>query len=1398
MAARKSKAPKSLPQDLGSGGITAGSFEDDPSPRQATRPFPIVGIGASAGGLEAFTQVLHALPRDTGMAFVLVQHLAPSHASMLTEILSRATAMPVTEVIDQMAVQANHVYVIPPGVTMGIVAGTLRLTPRREVKGQHRPIDQFLRSLAEDWGHRAIGVILSGSATDGTLGLEAIKAEGGITFAQDNTAQHASMPNSAVAAGCVDFVLPPAKIAEEIARISRHQYVARDAESHGEAQGSEPSLGRILDQLRRASGVDFSRYKKNTLYRRITRRAVLHKLDGLEEYARFLQSNPAEAGALYQDVLISVTSFFRNPEAFEVLKSKVFPRLVKNRQRYEPLRVWSIGCSTGEEAYSIAMAFAEFVELSRLEIPLQIFATDLNGAGVEKARAGLYSRTIGQDIAPDRLRRFFFEVDGTYRISKAIRDSTVFARHNVLTEPPFSRIDLISCRNLLIYLEPALQQKAMGMMHYALIPHGALWLGHSESVGPYRDLFEVEDPKYKMYIKKPGPPPLTPRVFSGDPLVSRLTADPPPREPGVVVQDAHREADRILLAKYTPASVLVNDDLEILQFRGDTGRYLTPAPGKASLNLLKMLRDGLLIGVRGALHKAKREDTSVTEGALRVKTSDGSRQVSVHVIPVKGHRGVTPPHFLVLFEETAVPAKASAKADRSERKLTRRSGMAERKAREASDDETARLAQELATTRQYLQSVIEQQEAANEELQSSNEEVQSANEELQSINEELETSKEEIQSSNEELATLNEELQNRNGELGQSNDDFVNLLASVQLPIVMLGPDLRIRRWTPMAEKLLNLTAADMGRPISDLRLGIGLPHLGEMLAEVMETVSVKEIEVRDKEGRWYVLRLRPYRTLDNRIDGAVLVLLDVDVLKRSQDTLRRQDELLDQAHEAIFIWEIDGGITYWNQGAEESYGFTKDEALGRKPYELLATSPEPRVFLQALRQSGQWTGELSRARRDGERIVVECRMVLEPEADGPALVFETNHSITERKRMEDSLREQTRELLAADRSKDEFLATLAHELRNPLAPLTNALEISKQPGTSPAMAARAREIMGNQLRNMARLVDDLLDVARMSRGKVQLRRELVDISPIARQAVEARRQQTDALDQDLTLSLPPAGVTLEADPLRLEQIVSNLLSNAAKFTARSGHIQVTVEDHSAVDGEVMIRVKDDGIGIPPEDLPRLFNLFVQVDSALNRQTGGLGIGLTLVRHLVELHGGTVSAHSAGLGKGSEFVVRLPAPRDQSRKAPRTASIEPRPEPKTVSRRVLVTDDNVDGAETLAVVLRLVGHDVRVAHSGVDTLEIAAVFRPDVIFLDVGMPVMDGYETAVLLRRIAGLERTLLVALTGYGRPSDRQHAQEAGFDEFLVKPAIPEDVYALALKSRSLRTTDPRPAGDS
>src|SRR5215468_2304027 len=1285
--------------------------------------------------------------------------------------------MPVSEVTDQMAVEPNHVYVIPPGVNMDISGGILRLSPRKDLRGQQRTIDHFLQSLAEDQHHRAIGVILSGSATDGTVGLEAVKAEGGLTFAQDDTAQHTSMPKSAVAAGCVDLVLPPAAIAQEIARISRHPFLVREGEDQVEPQAVEPSLRRVLDQLRAVTGVDFTQYKRNTLYRRITRRAVLHRMEALKDYAQFLQNNPAEVEALFQAVLINVTSFFRNPEAFDLLKTKIFPALTKDRSRHDPLRVWVLGCSTGEEAYSIAIAFREFSEVNRLQVPLQIFATDLNGAGVERARAGIYPKTIAQGISPDRLRRFFFETDGTYQISKTIRDSVVFAKHNVLTEPPFSRIDFLSCRNLLIYMEGPLQLKAMSVMHYALKPNGFLWLGSSETLGTFRDLFEVEDAKHKFYVKKSGVSRL-PQTFFREAVPGRAGQEERARETAVVGADVYRDADRYLLNRFAPSSVLVTSDLEVIQFRGDTGPYLTPSPGKASLNLLKMLREGLLVGVRGAVHKARREEAPVRANGLRVKANGGYRDVDVQVIPVKGTNAGNHLHYLVLFEDRSGLDKL--RAQNAVEEVTKPAPGRRTDDAVATDQETARLAQELAATREYLQSVIEQQEAANEELQSSNEEVQSANEELQSINEELETSKEEIQSSNEELATVNEELHNRNTELGQTNNDFVNLLASVQLAIVILGADLRIRRFTPMAERLFNLIAADVGRPITDIQLGIGMPELPVMLREVVDTMSVKEAEVRDKDGRWYLLRLRPYRTMDNRIDGAVLVLLDVDDLKRQQDTLRRQSELLDQTNEAIFIWELEGGIIYWNHGAEETYGFTREEALGRKSYDLLNSFPRPSVFVDALRAERRWTGELTNVRRDGLRIVVESRMMMERSSEQPTLVFETNTPITERKVLEDNLRRQAAELVAADRNKDEFLALLAHELRNPLAPLRNALQILQQPDVTGPVLDRVREVMGRQVHAMSRMVDELIDITRITLGRIDLRKEPINLLGVVERAVEALRADLQEREQELVLSLPSEPVILEADAFRLQQILGNLLSNAAKFSPPHGHIWLSVDETRSA-RETVVRVRDNGIGIAPEHFAKIFDRFMQVDTSLNRASGGLGIGLTLVQHLVRLHGGTVEVHSAGRGQGAEFVVPLPPPLRTGQEVRHISEPEPPTAEPPHARRILVADDNVDGADTLGMLLRQHGHEVEIVYNGAKAVEVAATFHPEVIFLDLGMPIMDGFETARRLRVSLGERRARLIAISGYGQLLERQRARAAGFDDFVVKPASPERIIDLA-----------------
>jgi two-component system CheB/CheR fusion protein len=559
---------------------------------------------------------------------------------MLPDILTRATKMAVAQVLDNMPVQPDHVYVIPPGKNLVFAKGRLELAPRTEIRGQQRPIDHFMRSLAEEHGHKAIGVVLSGTANDGSLGIQEIKAAGGITFAQDNTAEQQSMPRSAIATGTIDFVLPPDEIAKELGRIARHPYVKPELDQ-GSIALNDSSMQRILGILRHSTGVDFDGYKRNTLNRRIARRMVLHKIDGLHDYVRYLQGNAGEVEALFQDVLINVTSFFRNPDAYEALKSVVFPKLTEDRSRHEPVRIWALGCSTGEEAYSLAMTFNEYIEQSGRTADAQIFATDLNGMGIDKARAGIYAKGIAQDVTPERLRRFFVEVDGSYRIAKKIRDMCVFARQNVLADPPFSRLDLVACRNLLIYLEPGQQQRLVPMLHYALRSNGYLWLGGSETIGSYRDLFDVLDAKHKIYAKKPqiNHGYIPPAGHRWEPY--RGTAGqvpPPPREPQG--PDSQREAERMLLSRYAPPAVVLNEELDIVQFRGDTGPYLAPAPGRATHNFLKMLREGLMVGVRSALHRARKDNAPVRAKDLRVRSNGGWRNVDIEVIPLKS-RGMT-------------------------------------------------------------------------------------------------------------------------------------------------------------------------------------------------------------------------------------------------------------------------------------------------------------------------------------------------------------------------------------------------------------------------------------------------------------------------------------------------------------------------------------------------------------------------------------------------------------------------------------------------------------------------------------------------------------------------------------------------------------------------------------
>src|SRR6184192_1577432 len=861
------------------------SQKDENSQSDRKDDLLIAAIGASAGGIEATTELLSHVPPDTGMAFVLVQHLDPSHHSMLTELLSKKTPMRVVEVTNGMTVEPNQVYVIPPNAT--ISNHTLQLGPRTESsRGVHMSIDHFMRALAEEQGNRAIVIILSGSGTDGTAGLAQIQAQGGVTFAQDEeSAKYGNMPRSAVTSGCVDYVLSPKAIARELARIARHPYLARSGTSDIAALATSETngLSLVFQLLRKTTGVDFTHYRKTTILRRIQRRMIVHKMEKMEDYVKYVQTNPAEIKALYQDMLINVTSFFRNPRVFDALKSQVFPAIMKNRSSEASLRLWTPGCASGEETYSLAIALLEFLGDKASQTPIQFFATDISELSVAKARSGLYPENIQSDVSPERLRRFFTKVEGGYRISKSIRDMCIFAQHNVLNDPPFSQMDVICCRNLLIYLEPVLQNKVISLFHYAARPGGYLVLGTSEGVGSATNLFSAEDRADKIFLKK--------ATGVRQPVTFSLNHPSERHEYGAVrvpakqpdsswnYLEAQKEFDRRLLGQYAPATVFINEDLEIIHTRGSVNRFLKLAPGRASLSILKMAREGLLLDLRNAISKAKKENVAVRKQNIQIKNGNGNegpqgdsmRIVNFEVAPIN-MGNLKELYFMIVFEDSpAIARPAVARSTRPSRES------------ESASSRITKLEQELSAAKEYLQSVIETQEATNEELQSANEEILSSNEELQSTNEELETAKEELQSANEELSTVNDELRSRNQEVTQINNDLTNLFASIDIAVVMIGSDLNIRRFTPQAQKFLGLIPADVGRPLMNISPTIEIQEFQSLVLQVMANVRPVERELKDREKGRYQLRILPYRTPENKIDGAVITIVDISAQPRSQ-----------------------------------------------------------------------------------------------------------------------------------------------------------------------------------------------------------------------------------------------------------------------------------------------------------------------------------------------------------------------------------------------------------------------------------------------------------------------------------------------------------------------------------
>ena len=1361
-------------------------------------PFPIVGIAASAGGLEAFTGLLSHLPSDTGMAFVLIQHLAPDHKSLLSEILGRMTEMPVSEAQDGMAVEPNQVYVIPPNTKMVLSKGLLQLSPREKIYGKYMPGDAFFTSLAVDRGHKAIAVVLSGGDGDGSLGLKAIKAAGGMTFAQcQGTAKFDSMPNTAVATGNVDFVLPPEKIAEELANYSHSPLLSGPLPLTKVEESSEAgdALATIFALLKSIAGVDFTHYKRTTIARRIQRRMVLYKLESLDDYAQHLRKNSAEVTALYEEILIHVTSFFRDPEAFEKLKELVFPTITQNKSASVPIRIWVAGCSTGEEVYSIAICLLEFLSDRIIPPPIQIFATDISEQAIGKARSGVYSENQMVDVSPQRRTRFFIpEESGSYRISKAIRELCVFARQDLASDPPFSNLDLVSCRNVLIYFGESLQKKVMPIFHYSLNPAGFLLLGTSESIGKFSSLFTVVHKKSKIYAKKLTE---TRPTFSFTPSsypVAKAAQQPGRNAENLIDSfDLERETDQLILNRYAPASVLVNEEMKILQVRGDIDPYLRVAAGKPDLNLLKMARAGLLVELRTAIYQAQTQNVTVRKERVFVESGGRSSTVNFEVIPF-GPQTTQPRYFLVLFEEaspTAIDLNTVTSQSYEQGDLEPEIDLLRQAIATAHQEKTVAQAQ--------LQAVIQEHESLNQDLKVANEEILSSNEELQSTNEELETAKEEIQATNEELTTTNEELRSRNLEQHQVNNDLINLLGSINIPILMLANDLQIRRFTPTAQQLFNLIPTDIGRPFSDIRSSLDVPNLEQMILEVIDTLHTKEQEVQTLAGYWYNLRIRPYRTTENLIDGVVMVWLDIDALKRSYKTLELArnyaETIVETVQTPLIVLDSDLQVNTANRCFYETFQVSIPDGSKISLFELgngQWNIPQLRWILEDILVSDVQLQnfELNHLfEQIGQKTMLLNACKLERE-DQALMILLSIEDITERKQFE-TVRSQLlqQEQLArqqaetANLSKDEFLANLSHELRNPLTPILAWAQLLQSGSLNEATTNRAIDVIEQSAIAQAQLIEDILDISRITNGKLTLDRSPVDLVVVVQSAIDGVQLSADA--KNIQIVSQCSSVTVLGDAARLQQVVWNLLSNAIKFTPAGGRVEIVLE---AIDDRAQLRVSDTGKGIRAEFLPYIFDRFHQGDSSSTKANQGLGLGLSIVRHLVELHGGTVQADSPGEGQGTTMTLRLPL-RSLPQEVTPAIDIEPTASSAPVNASsdivpsleglyILTVDDRIDTRELLKFVLESYGAEVLTVASAKSAID-AMTENPgkyDVLISDIGMPEEDGYFLIREVRKLAAEAGGAIpaIALTAYAGDKERQRAIDAGFQRHIPKPVKP------------------------
>ncbi|HEY5926848.1 MAG TPA: chemotaxis protein CheB [Kofleriaceae bacterium] len=1315
----------------------------------------IVGIGASAGGLESLEQLFSGLPGDTGMAFIVVQHLSPDFRSLMDELIARHSDMPVAIAEDGVPVRANHIYLMPPRKEMIIRDRHLWLTDK-EPHTFTLPIDSFFRSLAQDVGAQAVAIVLSGSGSDGSRGVVDIKRAGGLVLAETPaSAKFDGMPLAAAASGVVDHTHTPRDLARLLCGLAPLETAAES-----QILSEDPAMDGVLRLLRDNFGIDFSLYKMTTVGRRIQRRVELLRQAGLPEYLEQLLLDPDELNRLYQDLLIGVTQFFRDPLAFEALERDVIPKLLEQAKPEEELRVWIAGCATGEEAYSLAMLFWEAFKMRERPLRLKILATDVHQRSLDYASVGVYGEEQLAHVNEQRLERFFTKRSSGYQISQELRQLIVFARHNVTKDPPFTKMHFISCRNMLIYLQPQAQRTVLSLFHFGLAPAGTLFLGASETPGALSDEFSIVDDHWKIYRKRRD-------VHLLNQLRLPLLRTTPRRPAGTLDLPRTPLVDPLVLSTYDqlldlfmPPSLLIDENGALIDAYGGSETLLKLRPRRPTHNAIEMLPDELRAVVAGATQRASKEKRAVSYEGVRMPSEQGEKRCLVTAQPLT-HPRTGAHNMLVTFrpvEDEKAPVEVHPHIPLSEASLER----------------LTELESELAYTRETLQATIEELETSNEEMQATNEELVAANEELQSTNEEL-------HSVNEELYTVNAEYQQKITELKELNTDMAHLLEGTDVGTVFLDGELRIRRFTSRIASVFRFQQHDIGRRIGDFSHNIERHQLMEDIEAALRIGTVIEDEVRDRAGTPYFLRILPYRVIQrlpgqtpttdpSPIEGVVLTLTDMTALDKARTRVEQLSAIVEWSDDAILGLNLDGTIASWNRGAEQLFGYSAAEAIGKSGFVLMRPGHEHELpaLLEQIAGGNKVEHVASLCRRkDGTLIdvsVMVSPIITHARTSGAAAIARDISTLVATQRALEDEQHKVRALLSdaeqhAQR-REQFLAMLSHELRNPLAAVVSATTALEQ-GVSEHIAKKCQGVLKRQSTHMKRLLDDLLDVSRITTDKFGVYSEAMDLRESIETAVEATAPLFTERRIVLERDVPDRVLPLKGDVRRLTQVIANLLANAATYSPPDTGVTLQVTTTSS---KIVLRVRDHGEGIAPELQPRIFDLFVQSEQKLDRSRGGLGVGLSLAKTIVELHEGKICVHSAGEGRGSEFVIELPSARVE-----RPVIAETLP---TGPCRIIVVDDQDDSRDMLRMLFERNNHVVYDACDGAKALQLIAQHKPDIAFIDIGLPVMNGFEVAQQIRKRNDLRDVMLVALSGYGNTGDVQAALAAGFDEHVTKPA--------------------------